>query len=45
LVELIKQNGIKTGFIKIYRLEYTSKNAVIGERGKPGIDEGNAFVV
>ena len=45
LIAKLEKLGIKTGFIKIYRLEYTSKNAVIGERGKPGIDEGNAFVV
>jgi CRISPR-associated protein Cas2 len=45
LIARLEKLAIKTGFIKMYRLEYSSKNAVIGEGGTQGIDEGNAYVV
>lgn len=44
LVQELEQLGLKTGFVKVYRLDYTSKRRVIGTA--PGdIDAGSAFVV
>lgn len=45
LIEQLGKLGLKTGFVKIYRLEYSSKNEVVGDRKGESIDEGNAFVV
>ncbi|MBV6518657.1 MAG: CRISPR-associated endonuclease Cas2 [Candidatus Brocadia sp.] len=36
---------IKTGFIKVYRLEYSSRDTVIGQMKKANIDDGHAFIV
>lgn len=36
---------IKTGFVKMYRLEYQSKNNTIGEKKPNEIDDGAAFIV
>ncbi|MCC6324036.1 MAG: hypothetical protein L3J18_16405 [Candidatus Brocadia sp.] len=36
---------IKTGFIKVYRLEYASRDTVIGQMKKANIDDGHAFIV
>jgi CRISPR-associated protein Cas2 len=47
-IELIRQLEalqVRTGFIKIYQLEYQWKPLVIGREQKPGPDEGPAFVV
>ncbi|HOD77040.1 MAG TPA: CRISPR-associated endonuclease Cas2 [Syntrophorhabdus sp.] len=45
LVCKLKELEIKTGFIKVYRLEYSFKNPVIGVAKKADLDEGNAFIV
>ncbi|RII26020.1 MAG: CRISPR-associated endonuclease Cas2 [Geobacter sp.] len=45
LIERLEKLQLKTGFVKIYRLEYSSKSEVVGERSGESIDEGNAFVV
>ncbi|MEW6089176.1 MAG: CRISPR-associated endonuclease Cas2 [bacterium] len=45
LIEKLKKLDIKTGFIKVYRLEYSSKNEIIGEKKKESIDDGNAFII
>ena len=45
LIEKLGKLEIKTGFIKVYRLEYTSKECVIGERQDADIDSGNAFII
>lgn len=45
LISHLEGLEIKTGFIKVYRLEYTSKNKVIGIREKEGIDDGPAFII
>ena len=45
LIEKLEALDIKTGFIKVYRLEYSSKNHIIGEKKKPDIDDGNAFII
>lgn len=45
LREKLMQIDIKTGFIKVYRLEYSLKNEVIGEQKQRGIDDGPAFIV
>lgn len=45
LITGLEKLEIKTGFIKVYRLEYTSKNKVIGIREKEGIDDGPAFII
>ena len=36
---------IKTGFIKLYRLEYHAKGSIIGEGVNENPDEGHAFIV
>ena len=45
LIEQLKKLNIETGFIKVYRLEYSSKEIVIGEKEKADIDNGNAFII
>lgn len=45
LIEKLEKLSIKTGFIKIYRLEYSSKNETIGGQKKKTIDNGYAFIV
>ncbi|MEW6601442.1 MAG: CRISPR-associated endonuclease Cas2 [Nitrospirota bacterium] len=45
LIEKLKKLEIKTGFIKVYRLEYSSKNEIIGEKKEHDIDDGNAFII
>ena len=45
LIRKLESLEIKTGFVKIYRLEYSWKNCVIGEEKQKNVDEGNAFIV
>jgi len=45
LIEKLKKLNIETGFIKVYRLEYSSREIVIGEKEKADIDDGNAFII
>ncbi len=45
LIQKLKELNIKTGFIKIYRLEYSSKNQIIGEKKSDSIDDGEAYVI
>lgn len=47
LVRKLKALDIKTGFVKVYRLEYSSKKEVVGKAAPDnnGIDTGAAFIV
>lgn len=45
LIEKLSNLNLKTGFIKVYRLEYSSKRVVIGKMRKPDIDNGYAFII
>ena len=45
LIEKLKKLSLKTGFVKIYRLEHSWKNCVIGEQKKKNIDDEPAFIV
>ena len=45
LMESLRRLAIKTGFIKVYRLEYSLKNEVIGEQKEKSIDNGPAFII
>lgn len=45
LREHLERLEIKTGFVKVYRLEYTSKNQIIGVAEKKGIDDGPAYII
>ncbi len=46
LVQKLRDLNIKTGFIKIYRLEFYYKSDIIGEiKDNDDIDNGYAFVV
>lgn len=45
LIEKLKKLKIETGFIKVYRVEYSSKEIVIGEKKESDIDDGNAFII
>ncbi|MCX8015682.1 MAG: CRISPR-associated endonuclease Cas2 [candidate division WOR-3 bacterium] len=45
LIEKLSKLNIKTGFIKVYRLEWTTKSIVIGEVKKKSIDNGYAFII
>lgn len=44
LIQNLEKLEIKTGFIKIYRLEYSYKSPIIGVKEGEDIDGGNAFV-
>lgn len=45
LIDKLSKLNIKTGFIKVYRLEWTTKTITIGEPKKKSIDNGYAFIV
>lgn len=45
LIEKLNKLQIKTGFIKVYRLEYMSKNTIIGQKKKEDLDSGHAFII
>lgn len=45
LVSRIKQLDLKTGFVKIYWLEYSFNAKIIGACEDPSPDKGNAFIV
>lgn len=45
LIRRLKELKIETGFVKVYRLEYSSKRPVIGKAPTGGIDGGSAFVI
>jgi len=45
LKEKLRQLDIKTGFIKVYRLEYSLKNEVIGVQKGKNIDDGPAYII
>jgi len=45
MIKKLEELKLETGFVKIYRLEYSLKNAVIGKRERKDVDEGNAFIV
>ena len=45
LIKKLENLGIKTGFIKIYRLEYSFKSKTIGENKEKNIDSGYAFII
>ncbi len=45
LIDRLEKLHIKTGFIKVYRLEYSSKDTVIGQQKKADIDDGHAFII
>jgi len=45
LIEKLEELDIKTGFIKIYRLEYSLRNKVIGVREGDDIDGESAFII
>jgi CRISPR-associated protein Cas2 len=45
LMGRLEKLEIKTGFIKIYRLEHTWRGEVIGKGPEKNIDSGNVFIV
>jgi len=45
LIKELQNLTIETGFIKVYRLEYSSQGEVIGREKGKSIDEGPAFIV
>ena len=45
LVSRLNEMNIQSGFVKIYRLEYSFTGKIIGAAVEQSPDEGNAFVV
>lgn len=45
LIAKLEKLNIKTGFIKLYKLDYTCRNQVIGIAAKKNMDEGHAFII
>jgi CRISPR-associated protein Cas2 len=45
LIRRMEKLDIKTGFVKLYRLEYATKNQSIGGVIHQSPDAGNAFIV
>jgi len=45
LLEKLKEVEPKTGFVKVYRLEYSLKNESFGGRKHETLDSGSAFVI
>ena len=45
LLTKLDQLQLTTGFIKLYRLEYATKNPIIGAAPENSIDDGPIFIV
>ena len=45
LIENLEKLEIKTGFIKVYKLEYQSKNNIIGIKKNDDFDAGSAYII
>lgn len=45
LIAGLQKLDIQTGFVKVYRLEYTSRNEVIGKKEGEDFDAGHAYIV
>lgn len=45
LIQKLEMLNIETGFVKIYRLEYSFQSPVIGGKEETNIDDGNAFII
>jgi CRISPR-associated protein Cas2 len=45
LTKKLNSADIRTGFIKIYRLEHSWKNCTIGAKKQDPEDDGNVFIV
>ena len=45
LITKLEKIGVRTGFIKLYKLDYTCHSCVIGEGAQKSMDEGHAFIV
>jgi CRISPR-associated protein Cas2 len=45
LFERLEGLDITTGFVKIYKQEYSWKDCIIGTKKKKNIDDDNAFVI
>jgi len=45
LIGKLEKLKIKSGFIKLYKLDYTCKNQIIGVATKKNPDEGHAFII
>lgn len=45
IIEKLKALKIQTGFVKIYRMEYSFNNQVIGKAQDQYMDKGAAFIV
>lgn len=45
LIDKLEKEKIKTGFVKLYRLEYSWKSCVIGKPEKKSIDDDSAYII
>lgn len=45
LIDKLGKLDLQTGFVKVYRLEYSSKKVIIGIKEANDIDEGHAYII
>ena len=45
LIEKLEGLDVQTGFIKVYKLEYQSKNDIIGKGKTEDFDEKSAYII
>jgi CRISPR-associated protein Cas2 len=45
LLARLEKLGLKTGFVKVYRLTSGAKNPVVGKAPERGLDDAAAFIV
>ena len=45
LIRKLEALKIETGFVKVYRIEYSSKNNIVGNRKDKNIDDGHAYII
>ena len=45
LIAKLQKLDIQTGFVKVYRLEYSSRNEIIGKKEDNDIDQGHAYII
>jgi CRISPR-associated protein Cas2 len=45
LIAKLQKLDIQTGFVKVYRLEYSSRNEIIGKKDDNDIDNGYAYII
>jgi CRISPR-associated endonuclease Cas2 len=45
MIQRLEKLGLKSGFVKIYKIEHSSKPKIVGVKTTKDFDEGDAFII